>query len=130
VDPIDLDAVRMGGTLQNSLILTMAADPVADGIWRTAKQRHKLDGVDVYENDIVWLGLGAALADAPGNVEEAMNLLFGGVESGAPHACPGRGLAIGALLGALTAFLLAGQWAPTASPTTLILRPPLPARPA
>lgn len=131
VDPDHLDAVRMdhdvaSRALQSSLILTMAADPVADGIWRTVAQSHKLDGVQVCKDDVVWLGLGAALADAPGTVEEARNLLFGGVESGAPHACPGRGLAIAALLGALAALLLAGQWTPTASPTTLNLKPLLP----
>ncbi len=49
-------------------------------------------------------------------------MLFGHVESGAPHACPGRGLAIGAMLGGLAALLLAGQWAPTPGPTTVMLK--------
>jgi len=35
-------------------------------------------------------------------------------------------LAVGTLLGALAALLMAGQWAPTSSPTTLSLQPPLP----
>jgi len=122
--------------LRLALIAAMALNPVADGIWRTAAKDHTIRGVEVKKGDVVWLGLGAALADKPDlqvaeNLQAAENLLFGGpsrpgLEGGTPHACPGRGLAIGALLGALAAFLVAGQWAPTASPTTLSLKPLLP----
>ena len=117
--------------LRESLIRTMAEDPVADGIWRTVKQPHLFRGVDVENGDVVWLGLGSALAGLPEAQRMAMaeDLLFGGAwqpgaTDGPPHACPGRGLAIGVLLGALAALLLAGQWATTASPTTLSLQPP------
>jgi len=117
--------------LRESLIRTMAEDPVADGIWRTVKQPHLFRGVDVKNDDVVWLGLGSALAGLPEAQRMAMaeDLLFGGAwrpaaTDGPPHACPGRGLAIGVLLGALAALLLAGQWATTASPTTLSLQPP------
>ena len=78
--------------------------------------------------DIVWLGIGAALADKPDDVQAAEDLVFGGAwqsgtERDTVHACPGRGLAIGVLLGALAAWLRAGQWAVTVSPTTLNLKP-------
>jgi len=118
--------------LRAELIRTMALDPVADGIWRTAKASVSLGNGPVEKNDIVWLGLGAALLDLPGDLlcylQTTEELLFGGaLETNAtgyaPHACPGRGLAMGALLGALSALLLAGQWAATASPTTLALQP-------
>jgi hypothetical protein len=117
--------------LGHALIATMAANPVADGIWRTAAKDHKLHDVEVKTGDVVWLGLGAALPDKRGDLQATEDLLFGGpwqpdVDGGTPHACPGRRLATGALLGALAALLAAGQWAPTASPTTLTLKPPLP----
>ncbi|MDO9071723.1 MAG: Dyp-type peroxidase [Rubrivivax sp.] len=117
--------------LRHELIRTMAADPVADGIWRTAKTAAPLGRVTVEAGDIVWLGLGAALRERPNDLQTAEELLFGGALEAqaaghAPHACPGRGLAMGALLGALAGLLLAGQWEPTASPTTLGLKPALP----
>jgi len=117
--------------LREPLLRTMAVDPVADGIWRTVAQDHMLRGVEVKAGDVVWLGLGSALSDGPGDLQTAEDLLFGGAlqlgsERYAPHACPGRELAVGTLLGALAALLMAGQWAPTSSPTTLSLQPPLP----
>jgi cytochrome P450 len=119
------DASRV---LRNGIVVTMAADPVADGIWRTVQKDDEIiKGFAVEPNDVVCLSLGSALTGVsnPGQAEE---LLFGGPwqpgQSGAaPHACPGRELAMGALLGGLTALLLAGSWAATANPTTLALRP-------
>jgi hypothetical protein len=132
LSPLDNESVKYAdakAVLWDALIATMAANPVADGIWRTAAKPTELQGVKVEENDVVWLGLGAALADKPGDRQAAEDLLFGGPwpppqDGGTPHACPGRGLAIGALLGALAAFLVAGQWASTPSPTTLSLKLP------
>ncbi|MEO5698625.1 MAG: hypothetical protein ABIQ60_15995 [Burkholderiaceae bacterium] len=114
--------------LRDELIRTMALDPVADGIWRTAAAPSSLGEAQVAPNDIVWLGLGAALQDCRIDLQAAEELLFGGaLETGAtghaPHACPGRGMAMGALLGAISALLLAGEWAATPSPTTLALKP-------
>jgi hypothetical protein len=115
--------------LRHGLIATLAADPVADGIWRTVMKPDRLGNVDVAPGDRVWLGLGSALAERPDDLQAAEALLFGGAwQSGTdldtPHACPGRHLAVGALLGALAALLLAGELAPTASPTVLSLKPP------
>jgi Dyp-type peroxidase family len=113
------------------LITTMAINPVADGIWRTVVKPGTLNGAKVETDDIAWLGIGAALADKPGDTQAAEDLLFGGTcqpksERYTPHACPGRELAIGALLGALAGLLRAGQWAPTSSPFTLSLKSPQP----
>ena len=110
------------GVLRNALILTMAANPVADGIWRTVTKRAELGPVEVQPDDTVWLGMGAALMDKPGDVDASEKLLFGGAIGIAPHACPGRGLAIGAMLGALAALLLAGEWSATPNPTTFRLK--------
>lgn len=114
--------------LRQALIATMAVDPVADGIWREVRQPHMFRGTEVEAGDIVCLGIGAALAEDPGDLQRAEDLLFGGAwGSGSGratvHACPGRRLATGALLGALAAWLGAGQWAITASPTALTLKP-------
>lgn len=111
--------------LRAALISTMAADPVADGIWRTVTKKEYLGKVTVEAEDTVWLGLGSAMA---GNQDAALaeNLLFGGDLAAAPHACPGRGLAVGALTGALTALLLAGELSPMPSQTTLRLKPVMP----
>ena len=114
--------------LRHALIAMMAFDPVADGIWRTVKQQHKLGDVEVAAGDVVWLGLGSALVGLPEGDPAAEDLLFGGAfrshtDRDTPHACPGRSMAIGALLGALAALLMAGELAATASPVVLSLKP-------
>lgn len=114
--------------LREPLIRTMAKDPVADGIWRKVAQEHLLRGNELAAGDIVWLGLGSALLEKKDDLQATEDLLFGGAlqpnpDPSPPHACPGRGMAIGALLGALAAWLQAGQWAQTPSPTVLTLKP-------
>jgi hypothetical protein len=109
--------------LHDAIIEGMAADPVADGIWRTARQAVKLGEVDIQPEDIVWLGLGSALSEKKGDLPAMKNLLFGGAPGQAPHACPGRDMAIGVLLGALAALLTSGELATTPSPTVLSLKP-------
>ena len=119
------DPEKAQQVLLPQLIGTMAADPVADGIWRTVLREGRLGSESVGADDIVWLGLGAALSEGSKDLRATADLLFGGPVGVAPHACPGRGLAIGALLGALAALLMAGQWAATASPSALSLQPRL-----
>ncbi len=121
-----VDHAHADRCLRDALIATMAADPVADGIWRTVVKPGHLHGVAVETGDLVRLGIGSALADSTGDRQTAEALLFGGPwrSASAPdavHACPGRGLAIGALLGALAAWLTAGRWSTTTGPTTLML---------
>jgi Dyp-type peroxidase family len=120
--------------LREALIATMAQDPVADGIWRTVEEPHMFRGVDVQKGDVVWLGLGSALIGRPVGDPATEDLLFGGdwragAERHAPHACPARGLAIGALLGGLAALLQAGELQATASPVVLALKPLKPPTP-
>lgn len=138
--------------LRDALIATMAKDPVADGIWRTAAKPAALPQLKaggepgtlpIERGDVLWLGLGAAMADLPGGLQDPTNLpmaedlLFGGnwqphTPGYTPHACPARSLAIGALLGGLAALLQAGELAQTASPVVLSLKPmpmPMPEKP-
>lgn len=114
--------------LREPLVRTMAKDPVADGIWRTVAQEDSLGDNKLLVDDIVWLGLGSALVEKEDDLQATEDLLFGGAlqphtDRSTPHACPGRGMAIGALLGVLAAWLQAGQWAQTPSPTVLTLKP-------
>jgi cytochrome P450 len=131
--PGDADHTQASKALLDALIFTMAVDPVADGIWRTVQKKTnvqktadqenvKLGEVVVKPDQVIWLGLGAALSAKSLDRAATADLLFGGTGT-APHACPGRYMATGALLGALAALLQAGTWSATASPTVLSLSP-------
>lgn len=147
------DHGRARAVLMGPLLSAMAADPVADGIWRTVADKEKVLGQIPLEHvKFVWLGLGSAIkqaaqATAPDKLHELYSdLLFGGVWEGksgqaasdpkssyalpepsphaTPHACPGRHMALGALLGAAEALLRSGSLAASASPVILELSRP------
>jgi hypothetical protein len=123
--------------LLGPVLTTMAADPVADGIWRTvmASKSGMLGKVALNGVEFAWLGLGSALKEAsrgapPAELEHLLpDLLFGGSRDPksprhTPHACPGRQLALGALLGAIEALLRAGKLAAPLNPLVLELSRP------
>jgi hypothetical protein len=129
--------------LKEHLLAQMRAAPLPNVLWRTqVVDGGEKGGAAAGETATVVLGLGSAVRDTLGagaspsaatrrrREAEANELLFGGARKGsgkAPHACPGRELAIGVLLGLVGGLLEAGSLRPSASPTTLLL---VDARPA
>lgn len=92
------------GPLYRWLIAAMQAAPVPDMLYRTALRDCTVGSERVAAGDRVIVSLASASADCPARED----LLFGGdyADKGAlTHACPGRPLAIGVLLGMIAALL-------------------------
>ncbi len=118
-----IDANGALDRLRPPLLGTMARAPVAYTLWRTAVKSTKLGGVDIKAGDRIVIGVGSALAQAPGEV----GLMFGDGRNGGSgnerHACPARSIAIGAQCGAIAALLQAGEL--RGSPDPALLRLPI-----
>jgi hypothetical protein len=123
---------QMRALLREPLLRTLVADAVADGIWRQAVAPGPLGPQQVQPGDVVWMGLGSAWADASAqglaDTALAQDLIYGGhwdsaAAGHAPHACPGRDMATGTLIGAMAALLAAGELRTTPSATVLELLP-------
>ncbi len=114
---------RAQAVLRAPLLQTMALRPVPEMVWRTARPEASVDGVaptDPARRVVV--GLASALADGGDPM-----LMFGGdrsAQQAPPHACPGYAMAMGVLLGVLSALLEAGTLRPTGSAIQLTLIPP------
>jgi hypothetical protein len=114
---------RAQAVLRAPLLQTMARRPVPEMVWRTARPEATVDGVaptDPARRVVV--GLASALADGGDPM-----LMFGGdrsAQQAPPHACPGYAMAMGVLLGVLSALLEAGTLRPTGSAIQLTLIPP------
>jgi Dyp-type peroxidase family len=103
------------------LIAQMRKAPVPEMIWREDPKHHSEAGAKTTPK--VVLGLAGVMQDESADP----SLMFGGAraqtaaaKAGAPvtvHACPGYEMAIGVMLGMVSAILLAGTLRPTASPT-------------
>ena len=88
------------------------------------------DALQLNKGDQVYLPLASATqwaicqeAKYPGALESGVHVVFGGNRDGADapvHACPGRKMAMGAMLGIIAAFLDAGRL--QAQPAGLIVR--------
>ena len=110
--------------LRDKLLAQMRKSPVPEVIWR--EDPNASVGLKGEEPPKVVLGLVAAVQQ-PG----AERLMFGGertTNGAAPadapqavHACPGYEMAVGVMLGMVTALVLAGSVRPTASPTIVEL---------
>ena len=102
------NAIADGSELALGVIDTLKVFPVPPWLHRTAMSATKLGGVDIAEGDKIAVHLGSSALDQPGP-----DMLFGGKcrydvspQQAAPlHACPGRELALGVLMGMLTAVL-------------------------
>lgn len=124
--------------LHQWLIAAMQAVPVPDLLHRTALAQCKIGEQDVAPGDRVVVSLASASSDTPLRPE----LLFGGNFATKPtngavgftHACPGQKLALGTLLGMITALLerprLRFFTNLTLETTVTIPLPPPPAPPA
>ena len=106
--------------LREAFLKTMSAAPVPYAIWRTAATDRPLEDPTCKKDDIVVVGLGSAVADGGDSM-----LMFGGERNGehkTTHACPGYAMAMGVMLGCVTALLTAGELRRTADPRVLTLR--------
>lgn len=100
-------------TLKSALGGSMSLRPAPDLIYRTAKFQDRLGQVDVEVGDLIILNLAAA-TQSQVKREEVPNvdLVFGGdrKKTGhAPHACPGKDMAMGGMMGIIAAFLDSGR---------------------
>ena len=121
---IEPDYAVASEILRDKLLAQMCKSPVPEVIWR--EDPNASVGPNGEEPPKVVLGLVAAVQQ-PG----AERLMFGGERTTngaaradvpqAVHACPGYEMAVGVMLGMVTALLLAGSVRPTASPTIVDL---------
>ena len=110
--------------LLNTMMATMRSRPVPDTLWRTAIGE-AVSGEVRADNRVV-VGIASALREEPDNA-----LLFGGEYGKATHACPGRKMATGVLLGTISAVMSAGTIRPTGSPLSFdLIREPVAPPPA
>jgi cytochrome P450 len=113
---------------------SMTRSPVPDLVWRTVVADDRLGPVRVHSGQRVVVGIlsathqnleacPAAQAHLPKNFDGDFPM-FGGNRAAADaptHACPGREMALGVLLGMLTALMEAGVLRTHPAPLTLIL---------
>lgn len=117
-----VDYQRAYDLLREPFLETMRQAPVPFAIWRTAMKDGAFGNASSKAGDTVVVGLGSALADGGDSM-----LMFGGERDGkspyhTPHACPGYAMAVGVMLGCVTALLTAGELRRTADPRVLTLR--------
>ncbi len=121
----DLERVR--SAVLPAVLQAMQARPVPDMLYRTATRRCLIGNVVVEPDDRVVVLVGSVTQELAARGETAnVYPVFGGDRSqpGHPtHACPGYEMAIGVMLGAVSAVLEAGAYAATASPLVVNLRP-------
>jgi hypothetical protein len=100
--------------LREPLERSMHRRPVPELVWRTVIARHTLGQaaaqVELQPGDQVVVGIASALQEAQAENQPDLDLLFGGGRTAPPgagplHACPGQAMAMGVMLGALTALL-------------------------
>lgn len=116
---------RAATVLRVPMMRTMQHRPVPDMVWRTAVAPHALGGVDAVPGDKIVVGIvSATQEDLASNPLPNVFAVFGGDRRSAnapTHACPAYSMAMGVLLGMLSALLEAGTLSPTPAPLTLIL---------
>ncbi len=109
--------------LEGPMMRAMQKRPAPDMLWRTAIRAHQLGDVSVNLGDMVVLALVSATLDDLNNGHTGVDTVFGGDRSVAPHplhACPAYQMAIGTMLGILTALFEVGRI--EALPAPLLVR--------
>ena len=121
--PREFESVQ--AVLGKALIGGMQSRPVPDVVHRTAVQHARIGNVDVKPGDAIIVGLesAAAAAKQPGATE----FLFGGDykegASGVPtHACSGREMGLGVVLGMMCAVMESGALRAEGVPLVLKVR--------
>jgi hypothetical protein len=116
-------------TLRKPLVDALLARPTPEVVWRTAREDHTLQGVEIREGDRLIVGIASATqADLAAGVRDIYTVFGGSRTPGdwagdaAPlHACPGYSMGMGVMLGLFGALLDAGTLRATSSPNTLVL---------
>ncbi len=107
--------------LERALVATMQLRPLPYILHRTVTRSTRLGGVDLAPGDRVVLGL---LSGTRQRRPDDGEILFGGTYGGDnAHACPGRELAMGVMLGTLTSLLDFGRYRSEAPLLLSTLRP-------
>ncbi|MBK6658670.1 MAG: Dyp-type peroxidase [Proteobacteria bacterium] len=113
--------------LRQPLLDAMALAPAPYAVWRRTAPANPLSARDGVGCPVV-VGLASAMRDpALEAYDDPHYLMFGGTRQRqhplyAPHACPGYGMAMGAMLGVAAALLRAGELAVTADPRVVMLK--------
>ncbi len=113
--------------LRQPLLEAMALAPAPYAVWRRSAAANPLSASEGVGCPVV-VGLASAMRDpALKAYPEPEYLMFGGTRQRqhplyAPHACPGYGMAMGAMLGVAAALLRAGELVASADPRVVILK--------
>ena len=98
--------------LESPMKAAMQKRPAPDLLWRTAVEPHWLGEVDVQPGEKVILSVVSATLENQNTGLDDISAVFGGRRSDNPHpvhACPAYEMAIGTMLGILTALFQAGE---------------------
>ena len=121
-----LDEAASAYPLKVPLRRTLQLRPVPELAWRTARESAKLGKVDLSPGDIIVASIVSATQQALTEDDPDLDLLFGGKRTAADqknHACPGRQMAMGVILGFLAALMQTVRMRPTLSPMALQISP-------
>jgi Dyp-type peroxidase family len=121
--PYDWSTHHLAGPVKRAI----QKRPAPDLLWRTAVATHTLGGVDVHPGDKIILGVVSATTEKHNTGDDDVYAVFGGNRKGpAPwplHACPGYDMAMGTMLGILTALLEVGRIEALPAPLLVRLSP-------
>jgi cytochrome P450 len=95
-------------TMGRALVEAMQLRPSPELVWRTAKRPHKLGNVNVEKGELVVVSIVSAMQQCLESKDDDIYAVFGGKREGdspPTHACPGYKMAMGVLMGILSAFL-------------------------
>jgi hypothetical protein len=121
---------RAKSALEAPLRQVMQKYPAPDMVWRTATKNHKLGGLKIKKDERLFVGIvSATLQDRAAGGHDVYPI-FGGnrrPKDGGPrprHACPAHRMAMGTLMGILTALLDKGSIEPLTAPLMIDLVDP------
>jgi Dyp-type peroxidase family len=98
--------------LEAPMKAAMQKRPAPDLLWRTVLKPHRLGDVDLEKGDRVILSVVSATLEKQNAGDDDVAAVFGGRRQMEPHpvhACPAYDMAMGTMLGVLTALLRAGE---------------------
>lgn len=135
---------RAQAALEEPLKRVMQRYPAPDMVWRTATRTHRLGRLKIKKGEKLFVGIVSATLEDHGNGGHDVYPIFGGNRcpkggdrstppaggypangQGHPtHACPGYNIAMGTMMGILTALLEKGEIQPLTAPLMIKLTDP------